>query len=206
MHYSHIILNRKREAGDVVEKTDRKEQLHATALQERYLRDVFEYVARRISDREEAEDITAEVFAAAFSALPRFRHECSPRVWLLGIARRRIVNSLRRGKHRPSSLSQFHDTADELAGLLEANAPQSDGPSTTLERYEARQAIRQILEGLKEDQREALLLKYVEGLSMREIALVMKRSPQAVNSLLQRARKTAYERGKAYFLDDEVNP
>jgi len=57
---------------------------------------------------------------------------------------------------------------------------------------------------LHPDQREALLLKYVEGLSAAEVAVTMNRSPSAVNSLLQRARATLFQRGQAYFLNAEV--
>jgi DNA-directed RNA polymerase specialized sigma24 family protein len=60
------------------------------------------------------------------------------------------------------------------------------------------------MRSLKTEQCEALRLQYWEGLSVNEIAVVMKRSPAAVNSLLQRARKTIFERGKNYFLKDEV--
>jgi DNA-directed RNA polymerase specialized sigma24 family protein len=53
-------------------------------------------VSRRVPGQEEAEDITAEVFAAAFVGLPRFRGHCPPYLWLLGIARRKIADALRR--------------------------------------------------------------------------------------------------------------
>src|SRR6185369_8232964 len=68
----------------------------AEALQSRYLRDVYRYVARRVDRREDAEDITAEVFAAAFQSLKKYRGDCDPKLWLLGIARRKVADSLRR--------------------------------------------------------------------------------------------------------------
>jgi len=67
----------------------------ADALHQRYLADVFAYVARRIPNRHEAEDVTAEVFAAAFVALPDRRGTQGPYPWLLGIARRKVTDSLR---------------------------------------------------------------------------------------------------------------
>ncbi len=62
------------EAGPV----DRADWATAAVLHERYLEAIFRYVSRRVVRREEAEDITAEVFAAAFAGLPRFRGECPP--------------------------------------------------------------------------------------------------------------------------------
>ena len=201
MHNSHLILHRVDEVNDVDIKAAQKEPLSASQLQARYLQSVFEYVARRVPNREEAEDIASEVFAAAFLELPRFRYRCSPRVWLLGIARRRIVNSYRRNKSRPPALSQIRHLADEVLLPVESMGVPHEEPSTAAERNEAKQAIRDLLNGVKEEQREALLLQHAEGLAINEIAVVMKRSPKAVNSLLQRARKTMYERGKEYFLD-----
>src|SRR5207249_1792734 len=78
------------------EAMDRAERLTAADLHARYLADVFHYVLRRVRRIEEAEDITAEVFAAAFVGLPRFRGQCPPYLWLLSIARRRIIDARRR--------------------------------------------------------------------------------------------------------------
>src|SRR4051794_13164461 len=68
----------------------------AAWLHEQYLEPVFHYILRRVPRRDEAEDIAAEVFAAAFTGLPRFRGQCSPYLWLLGIARRQVAIALRR--------------------------------------------------------------------------------------------------------------
>src|SRR5207253_1579137 len=81
----------------------------AAGLHERYLEDVFRYVLRRVPRREEAEDITAEVFAAAFAGLPRFRGQCPPYLWLLGIARRQIAIALRRRVARRETLASELD-------------------------------------------------------------------------------------------------
>src|SRR5713101_1775482 len=85
----------KRMAGDwsraapagVLDPMNEADWITAGVLHERYLKDILHYVLRRVPRQEEAEDITAEVFAAAFVALPRFRGQCSPYLWLLSIAR-----------------------------------------------------------------------------------------------------------------------
>jgi RNA polymerase sigma factor (sigma-70 family) len=78
----------------------------------------------------------------------------------------------------------------------------TDGPEPAALRSERVRVLRGILAGLHPDQREALLLKYAEGLSQEETARAMDRSTAAVNSLLQRARAAVRERGHAYFLED----
>ena len=180
-----------------------RERLEAAALHARYLDDVYRYVARRVPQREEAEDITAETFAAAFEALPKFRGQCEPRLWLLGIARRKIADAFRRCKRRPETLaSEIDDQADRVLPVQRAGV--GDEPAAAFNQTEANRKIRELMAGLKEEQREALLLKYVEGLSINEMAIVMGRSSAAVNSLLQRARAAVFQQGQEYFLSDEV--
>jgi len=170
----------------------------AETLHQRYLADVFAYVARRVSDQQEAEDITAEVFAAAFVALPRQKGLNGPYLWLLGIARRKIADSHRRHARRGGQAQALND---------DLPAPLADLPEALLARRERQRVIHEMLATLPADQREALLLHYVEGLPQAEIAVVLGRSPAAINSLLQRARAAVYRQGQAYFLDEsEATP
>jgi RNA polymerase sigma-70 factor (ECF subfamily) len=184
-----------------LERMERAERVTAAELHERYLEDVLRYVLRRVPRQEEAQDITAEVFAAAFLALPRFRGPGSPYLWLLGIARRKIADALRRRAVRRETL------ASELSGLAEAGPPWeaqvTEGPEAAVVRAEATRVLRALMAELIPLQREALLLQHWEQLTVPEIAVVMRRSPASVKSLLQRARATLRRRGHGYFLDDE---
>jgi RNA polymerase sigma-70 factor, ECF subfamily len=170
-------------------------------LHQRYLQAVFSYVSLRVPDRTEAEDITAEVFAAALGALPKFRGEGGHYAWLLGIARRKIADSARRLRHRRELLDT--DLSEEerqaVALLLASDAGQL--PEEALQHAEARQVMRKLLAALPELQREVLLLQVVDDLSIREIARVIGRSVAAANSLLQRARAALYRHGRSYFIE-----
>ena len=182
--------------------TIRASVLTAALLHERYLETVFGYVARRVSPRQEAEDITAEVFAAAFAGLSGYRGN-SPQAWLLGIAQRKIADSLRkRGARRETFASELAVTPEEANALWEKLGANAPDPQFLLQQQDARQHIRALVDALHPDQREALLLQYVEELSIGEIAVVMQRSSHAVNSLLQRARANIFRQGRAYFLSD----
>jgi RNA polymerase sigma-70 factor (ECF subfamily) len=188
-------------SGECPVSDERAGGITAAELHERYLKDVFRYVLRRVPRPEEAEDITAQVFAAAHAGLGRFRGDCPPYLWLLGIARRQIALALRRQAARRETL------ASELEGAAVDGDPvweqlaAVEGPEATLMRAEARRMVRELLVQLSPDQREALLLQYIEQLSVAEIALVMGRSPAAVTGLLQRARASLYRRGRGYFED-----
>src|SRR5712691_3222992 len=148
----------------------------AAVLHERYLEDVFRYVLRRLPSVPEAEDITAEVFAAAAAGLPRFQGQCAPYLWLLGIARRKIADSRRRRAVRREVLhSEMADDAPGSDPLWETLVT-VEGPEAALVRAEARRVVRDLVAELSPDQREAVLLQYMERLSVAEIAVVMGRS------------------------------
>jgi RNA polymerase sigma-70 factor (ECF subfamily) len=176
--------------------------LTTAQLHERYLDAVFGYVSRRVSGRAEAEDVTAEVFAAAFIGLAKF-HGDAPLAWLLGIARRKVADSLRRRGNRKETLaSELTGGASVADRLMQQETGLKHGPEQIAQQQEAHRHIRAFVDSLRLDQREALLLQYVEELSIAEISVVMRRSPQAVNSLLQRARANIFRAGRGYFLSD----
>src|ERR1051326_1867303 len=89
----------------MLDRRDEADWRTAADLHGRYLEEVFRYVLQRVPRQEEAEDITAEVFAAAFEGLSRFRGQCSPYLWLLGIARRKIALALRQRAARRETLA-----------------------------------------------------------------------------------------------------
>jgi RNA polymerase sigma-70 factor, ECF subfamily len=166
-----------------------------------YLDSVFSYVQFRVQNHTEAEDITAETFAAALTALPRYRGDSTPYAWLLGIARQKIAEAARRRdrtRHRELPEGELSERDRETLGLL-LTADIRQLPEDALLREEARQVMGQLLERLPEPQREALLLQVRHGLSIREVAEVMGRSVEATNSLLQRARASIFRYGQNYF-------
>ena len=167
--------------------------LTAAALYDRHLRDIYRYVSRRIPRREDAEDITAEVFGEAFRCLHRLRSRENPRVWLYGIARRKVIDYLRRSSRRPEVLGIDVPDLETISS--------ADDTGDACRRNEAALKLRSILMGLNETYREALILQYVEGLSISEVARVLGRTPAAANSLLQRARAAAFQVGREYFME-----
>jgi RNA polymerase sigma factor (sigma-70 family) len=188
---------------------NRAGEITAAELHERYLEDVFRYVWQRVRRAEEAEDITAEVFAAATAGLSRFRGQCPPYLWLLSIARRQIALAQRRRTNRRETLlSELATTTEDTEALWNlpraaVTQPAAEGPEAALMRAEAQRVLDDLVAQLSPDQREALMLQQMERLSVAEIAVVMDRSPGAVSNLLNRARAALYRRGRAYFLGED---
>jgi RNA polymerase sigma-70 factor, ECF subfamily len=166
----------------------------AAALAERYQAEIFRYAVRRVGDSAEAEDITAEVFAAVLAQpgrVPKVSRTASSgddltRAYLIGIARRKVTDTLRKRSRHPQE-------------PLSPELPHAHSLEVSLEKQEAARQLRKLLDALPADWREVLLLKYVEELSLREIALALNRSEKAVNGLLQRARAEARKRGETYL-------
>ena len=131
---------------------------------------VFAFVARRVRPVEEAEDVVAAVFVDAFRHWNR--RQGDPRLWLLGIARRKVADSLRRKKPQ-WSIREDDATANAMGDFVQ--------------RAEADQAAA-LVARLPADERDALLMSVLEEMPIEEIAAVLGRSAKATNSLLGRAR------------------
>lgn len=180
-------------SGVAIADIPAREPVTPEVLREHCVGEIFAYLSRRIKRREDAEDLALEVFIAAYQS-PRPISPAELRPWLFGIARRKLADYLRRGSRRPEAL-------EGEANLSNLSDP--DEPGKEYLRREAILVLRRIVDGLPQDQKEALLMQHLEELSIAEIAGAMSKSLAAVNSLLQRARATIYTRGKTYFLEPQ---
>jgi RNA polymerase sigma-70 factor, ECF subfamily len=185
-----------------VRALQRREAWAWDLLQQRTLEPVFAYVHRHCRRREDAEDLTAEVYAAAVASIDRFRGEAGVITWLIAIARRKLVDAARRAGRRPEILEAdmpvvIADMAPET-GWQERGAAES--PEAALERRETAAHVRRLVQALPEAQREALLLRCVDQLSLAEVGRVLGRTENAVKGLLQRAKNTVLQR-----LNDEAS-
>ncbi len=159
----------------------------ATDLFRRHLDGLFEFVYWRVGrDRATAEDVVQDTFLVALQRLDSFDGRSSLHTWLCGIAKNRI--RMARRKRRPASLEDVLEGADpEIFDVL-AELESAELPEWALEREETRALVGATLSSLPPDYRDALLQKYVEGLSVNEMAARSGRSPKATESRLTRAR------------------
>jgi RNA polymerase sigma-70 factor (ECF subfamily) len=150
-------------------------------LYRKYVAQIYSLALYETRDPHAAEDITETVFLRALSALPRFREQgegdaSTFRVWLYAIARNVVANERRRGRrHREHPI--------ELALELRA----VDDPAASAEtRLEAERALAAVM-ALPAERRQALVLRFVNELSAREIGDIMGKSEGAVRVLIHRA-------------------
>ena len=154
-------------------------------LYRRYLDRVYGYAFYQLGDHHDAEDATERTFLAALRALHTFRDEGSTfRAWLFRIAHNTIANARR---------SRFRRRTEPLPEGLQRAAPNADPARLVVEAEEGRRVLRAVAE-LPDDRRQVVLLRFVDGLSSREIGQVMDRSEGAARVLLHRALRDLAER------------
>ena len=159
-------------------------------LYRRHLPSVWRYAyAQLAGDLHAAEDVVGETFLAAVREIGRLRPTGgSFGGWLIGIARHKIGTHRRRRRRGDVALGP----QDEPADPADASAP-----AAPLEAGELRRAVGAVMDVLPDDQRQTLEWKYVDGLSVREIAHRLDRTEKAVEATLYRARngfREAFER------------
>jgi RNA polymerase sigma-70 factor (ECF subfamily) len=147
------------------------EQVEVLALLDGALSAVFDYLLRRVRDRPVAEDLTSETMLAAFGMARRGAVETVSTAWLIGIARHKLVDHWRRQSTEQRRLTVV---AHERRGA-------DDRP------FEQTRAA-EVLLLLNPSHRAALTLRYVDGLSVPEVAGLLGRSVTATENLLMRAK------------------
>jgi RNA polymerase sigma-70 factor (ECF subfamily) len=158
-------------------------------LLERYRDRVFQQVYLMVGNREEAEDLTQEVFLRVYRHRKSYRAQAKFTTWLFHIARNAARNSLRDRRRRPAfpMLSTHPDPDGNRLDQVLCDR-RTESPSDPLERRETRQLVRTALNRLLGRQRTALELQQFQDSSYDDIALRLSLTPQAAKSLLYRAR------------------
>jgi RNA polymerase sigma-70 factor (ECF subfamily) len=139
-----------------------------------YADNVYGYVCSIVRDEYEAEDVTQHIFAKLLTALERYEPRVVPfSAWILRVAHNAAIDHVR--ARRPVPLEEVHPpdaASDDGAGSRERFAD-----------------LRLALDALPAEQRDVIVLRFLVGLSPREIADRMGRSEDAVHGLQHRGRR-----------------
>jgi RNA polymerase sigma-70 factor (ECF subfamily) len=146
-------------------------------LYRRYVDRVYGYSFYLLGDHHDAEDVTERTFVAALGAIGRYRDEGATfRAWLFRIAHNQLANALRaRARHAATPLDAIDEpiSGDDPAGLVGA--------------ADERRRLARALASLPDDRRQVIVLRFLDGLSAREIGAVLGRTEGAVRVLQHRA-------------------
>jgi len=141
---------------------------------------IYAYVRRRLIPRMDlVEDVVQEIFVAALDNLKQFRGTSSLRVWLFGIAKHKVDDYYRKRFREP-----------ELMHIEETDTAVSDEPTLeeSLDREELEKRVSKILGEIPETYSLALIWRYWDQRSTKEIAEITGKTEKAIERTLARAR------------------
>jgi RNA polymerase sigma-70 factor (ECF subfamily) len=152
-----------------------------SALYERYVDKIYRYILFKVSDRDQAEDLTSQTFLKAWDAIGDYEWRNHPfGAWLFRIAHNLVVDH-HRARRESVSL-------DDASPHIEARAVAGGTrPDRMLARAIAESRIRNAIDRLTDEQQEVLILRFYEGLSTGEVADLMGKRNGAVRGLQFRA-------------------
>lgn len=176
----------------LVARAQQGEMVAFEVLVVKYQRRVAATVRRLVFDDRVAEELTQEVFLSVFVALPSFRPDGDFAAWLFTIARNEARSYLRSAQNRQDDRPvQVLDEAGENDRFGLAPSPEEEAMAHQLfERIDAEVAA------LPEVQRQALLMREIDGLDYNAIAAALEQPVNTVKSHVYRARETIANRAR----------
>jgi len=142
-----------------------------------YLDRIYRYAFHQVQDRMTAEDITEEVFVKAWEAIKSCKGKGQTfSAWIYRIAHNHIINTLR-------NTQKF--TSIEMENVAEISDPKLE-----VEMKLEQQELTEMIADLPQNQRQVVVLKFIDGLDNREIGKIMRKSEGAVRILQMRALTT----------------
>jgi len=139
------------------------------------------YFYNRIDNPQDRQELVQDTIISILDSLPQFRADSSFKTWFYTIAHHELVDYYRKRKIKSLLFSHFP--------FLETLADKALGPQLALEEKEKKSQIYQTLKNLNEGYASVLRLKYLEGLSVTQIAQKLNITYKAAESRLSRARQ-----------------
>lgn len=143
---------------------------------------LYRFALPRVADEDAAEEVVQTTLCRAVRKLSGYRGEAALLTWLTTICRREIATYFEQRKKVPPMLD-LSDDLPEIRAALE-----SLGAESTLQRREIARLVQVVLDRLPGRYGDALEWKYIDGLTVAEIAERLSLAPKAAESLLTRAR------------------
>lgn len=153
-------------------------------LLDRYGRRVYTFIFRLIRNREDAEELTQDVFMKVFRSLDGFRGESSFSTWIYQIAYHTAISEIRKQKH------EFLAIDEALIANVSEEKP--SGASGTNDESEQICRLERALARLSPDEQAMLLFFYTEEKKIEEIAAITELSPSNVKTRLHRIRRKLF--------------
>lgn len=148
---------------------------------------VYNLALSYVQNIEDAQEITQDVFVSVYQSLSSFQENAALTTWMYRITINKSLDFLKskqRKKRFAFLTSLFFDASNDL----KHHPPEHNHPGVLLEHKEALDNLFKRINELPDNQKTALILHKIEQKSQVEVAEIMKLSPKAVESLIQRAK------------------
>ncbi len=141
-----------------------------------YLPKIYRFILIKVSNRADAEDLSQRVFMKAWESIPKFEDKKVPfSAWLYRIARNSVIDFYRT-KKSSSELEENLSVGDDRATLDDKILLDQSG-----------ERILSAINYLTDDQRDVIVLRFIDDLSYKEIASIMNKNSSALRILQHRA-------------------
>jgi RNA polymerase sigma-70 factor (ECF subfamily) len=159
------------------------------AMFDRFFPRLYRYALARLDgDGEAARDVVQDTFRKAIERLDSYRGEAALYAWFCRICRNTLLDYCRARSREPVTVTLIEDHGEVRSALDFITAPLLEQPASEAAHRDLRRLVQSILDRLPQRYGDVLEWKYVEGLSVREIATRLESTPKAAESLLTRAR------------------
>jgi RNA polymerase sigma factor (sigma-70 family) len=152
-----------------------------------YKNKVYNLVLSYVRNREEAEEVTQDVFISVHQSIEKFEQRSSLSTWIYRITINKSLDAIKAAKRKKrwAIVTRIFQSGPSL---LDSHHSTFDHPGVQLEQKEILSAIFNCMDELPDQQRTALILSKIEHKSQLEISEIMGISTKAVESLVQRAK------------------
>lgn len=144
---------------------------------------VYSIALSYLQHKEDAEEVTQDVFVKVYQKLNKFREEASSKTWIYKIAVNQSLDYIKaKSRNKRSLLSKAED-------ISKVSKTTGETPAQLLEQKERIAVLMECIDALPDQQKTAFLLSKIEGLKQEEVAKIMDKSIPGIESLVFRAKQ-----------------
>lgn len=154
-------------------------------LYDQYHVDLYQYVYYMVKNQHVAEDIVQEVYIKVLKSYENFRGDSSEKTWLFSIARHTTMDHFRKNQRQKNKLANFFNKEQNLERIKD----QDPLPEEVAQLNDEMKRIYQLLDDCSLDQKNVLILRFLQSLSIHETAEILEWSESKVKTTQHRAIK-----------------
>lgn len=163
--------------ASIVEQAQNYDSDAISWLYQHYFQQVYRYIAVRIRQQSDVEDLTAQVFVTMLEKLPAYRGDGVFAAWLFRIAHNMVIDYLRSRKYKESRTAVIDDdTVEQIVDI-------GQDPEEIFQNKHLQEQLFTAMGELTDLQRQVIALRFVAHLSSSEIATIMGRKENAIYAL-----------------------